>query len=88
MSLDPATITLTVRQREELARLAAVTGKPWSEILTEALNTYRGQVNENGSTGDETPFEKATRLGLIGGVSTEFSDLATNPRHMEGFGQS
>lgn len=35
----------------------------------------------------ETAYEAAKRLGLIGGCKGGPSDLATNPRHMEGFGQ-
>ena len=36
----------------------------------------------------ETPFEKASRLGLIGAARGLPPDLSRHERHMEGFGRS
>ncbi len=85
MSVDPKTISLSDAQRRALAELSDQSGKPWPEVFTEALATYRPQVMVNGNSRES--FSKAAeRLGLIGCTEGP-SDLSTNPAHMEGFGE-
>jgi hypothetical protein len=85
MSVDPKTISLNDAQRKALAELSDKSGKPWPEVLTEALSTYRPRTETNGKNA-ESFAEAAARLGLVGCVEGP-ADLSTNPAYMEGFGQ-
>jgi hypothetical protein len=85
MSVDPKTITLDDSQRKALAELSDKVGKPWPEVFSEALTTYRPQPHANGKNG-ESFGEAAKRLGFVGCVEGP-ADLSTNPAYMEGFGQ-
>jgi hypothetical protein len=88
MSILPNQIALTSEQRERLARLAEETGRPWGELLDEALAAYQPHpASPNGQEG-ESFFDRASRLGLIGCVEGGPPDLSTNPKYMEGFGES
>jgi len=89
MSIDPAQIHLDREHQKRLAELAEKTGRPWSDVLTEALSEYRRthSAEENGGS-EESFYDAAARLGLIGCVKGRPSDLSSNPRHMEGFGSS
>jgi hypothetical protein len=87
MSTSPEQITLTREQKERLARIADATGKPWDEVLAEALAAYRPGSHTERTNGQESFYEAATRLGLIGCVKSGPPDLSTNPKYMEGFGQ-
>ena len=40
MSVLPEKILLTVEQQRQLARLVEKTGRPWDEVLSEALTSY------------------------------------------------
>jgi hypothetical protein len=86
MSISPDNITLSQQQKELLARLADETGRPWSEVLNESLCAYRGHV-EQAPEAEESFYDAATRLGLIGCVDGGPPDLSTNPKYMEGFGK-
>lgn len=85
MSVDPKTISLTDAQRKALAELSDKSGKPWPEVLAEALSAYLPKGETNGRSG-ESFSEAAERLGLVGCVEGP-ADLSTNPAYMEGFGQ-
>jgi len=85
MSIDPQSISLTDSQRRTLAELADQSGKPWPEVLVEALSAYRPKLESNGNSG-ESFSAAAERLGLVGCVEGP-ADLSTNPAYMEGFGQ-
>ena len=58
--------------------------------LEECLERWRAtQPNGSKASGDiHTPFQKASRLGLVGCIDDAPDDLASNPRYMEGFGES
>jgi hypothetical protein len=88
MSVSPNQINLTAQQREHLARLAEQTGRSWQEVLDEALAAYRAGVRTPGTNGGESFYEAAARLGLIGCVRGGPPDLSTNPKYMDGFGES
>jgi hypothetical protein len=85
MSVDPKTILLSDAQRKALAELSDKSGKPWPDVLSEALSAYRPKDETNGQNG-ESFSEAAERLGLVGCVEGP-ADLSTNPAYMEGFGQ-
>ena len=84
MSIDPSEIELTPEQRRYVAQRGEETGMPWPEILNKLLPALISANNANG----ESAFDVATRLGLIGVCNDGPSDLAANPVHMEGFGES
>jgi predicted transcriptional regulator len=85
MSVDPHSISLSDSQRQQLADLANQSGRPWPELLAEAIASYRPRVEANGNSA-ESFSAAAARLGLLGCVEGP-ADLSTNPIHMEGFGQ-
>jgi hypothetical protein len=80
---------LDERQKDILAALAESTGKPWSVVLSEALDAYRGAARAESVNG-ATPLSVADAMreaGLLGCVTDTPSDLSTNPAYMEGFGE-
>lgn len=86
MSILPQEIQLTVEQKAQLAKLAELSGKPWNEVLEEALAAYHPTSRTNGP-GEKSFFEVALRLGLIGCIKGTSPDLSTNKDYMEGFGK-
>jgi hypothetical protein len=85
MPVDPKTISLSDAQRSTLASLSEKFGKPWSEVLADALSSYRPSTAVNNGT-YESFSDAANRLGLVGCVDGP-ADLSTNPAYMEGFGE-
>jgi hypothetical protein len=85
MSVDPKTIALTDAQKRALAELSDMTGKPWPDVFSEALSTYRPKTEANGRNG-ESFSAAASRLGLVGCIEGP-ADLSTNRAYMEGFGE-
>jgi hypothetical protein len=85
MSVDPKSIALTDAQKRALAELSDKTGKPWPDVLSEALSAYRPRSAANGRKG-ESFSAAAARLGLVGCIEGP-ADLRTNPAYMEGFGE-
>ena len=88
MATSPDEIKLTDQQQRQLAILADLAGKPWAEVLGEALTRYQSIQLATENRGDESFYDRAKRLGLIGCVEGGPPDLSTNPKHMEGFGES
>lgn len=85
MSVDPKTIALTEAQKRALAEVSDKTGKPWPDVFSEALSSYRPRNEENGKNG-ESFSAAAARLGLVGCIEGP-ADLSTNSAYMEGFGE-
>lgn len=85
MSVDPKSIALSDVQKKALAELSEKSGKPWTDVLTEALSAYRPEIGTDGLSG-ESFSDAVTRLGLMGCVEGP-ADLSTNPTHLEGLGQ-
>ena len=89
MATDPQEIQLTEEQRKALADLADTTGKPWPQVLAEALRCYRPR------NGPQVAGERQRSLydvmledGAIGIVKKGLPiDVSTNPKYMEGFGR-
>ncbi len=85
MTVDPSAIELSPQQRVYIARQSERLGKPWPEILEQFVPAaVEEEVSE---MTDESAYDVAKRLGLIGGVTDAPVDLAANPEHMEGFGR-
>ncbi len=82
MQVDPHQVQLTSQQQVFVARQAERLGKPWPELLDEYIPGHAPETAQS-----ESAYEAAQRLGLIGGVKGEPSDLASNPDHLSGFGQ-
>jgi len=82
-------IQLSTEQTEALARLSLETGKPWSELLGQALDSLKRQALSSRSQGSndhaETVHDAMTRAGLLGCLKGP-PDLSTNSAYMEGFG--
>ena len=86
MSISPDQIVLTPDQRQHLARLAEQSGKPWDAVLEEALSSFEHVALPKTEHG-KTVYEAMLQLGLLGSVHDGPSDLSTNPKYMEGFGE-
>jgi hypothetical protein len=87
-SIDPD-FHLNERQKNILAALAESTGKPWSVVLSEALDAYRGLAQPESANG-VAPLSVADAMreaGLLGCLTDTPHDLSTNPAYMEGFGE-
>jgi hypothetical protein len=54
-----------------------------SDVIREALEEYLDAHAREG----ETIADQLRRTGLLGRFKTGVPDLATNPKHMEGFGE-
>ena len=88
MKTDPSQIELSPEHRASLAQLAEKTGKPWPEVLSEALRSYRPANGVGNTQGTSKSFYDVMNVdGVIGIVKDAPADLSTNPRHMEGFGR-
>jgi hypothetical protein len=85
MTADPGQIQLTNEQRAALALASERAGKPWEEVLSEALRSYRpvGKIGGNGS--EPGTFFDAMK-DVIGVVKETPADLSTNPEFLRGFG--
>lgn len=87
MSISADHIALSEEQKQYLAQLAEQTGKSWDEVLREALVNYRPRTESANGGQEESFYDAAMRLGLIGCVKGGPTDLSTNPKYMEGFGE-
>jgi hypothetical protein len=94
MSIDPAQIELTERQRARLAQLAAERGCDYRDLVDELLfGPSRAEANQTSAGPVEDDFTEQPSLynelakrGILGCFDGP-TDLATNPKHMEGFGR-
>ena len=79
-------IQLTPQQREMLLKLAAQSGRPWEDVLDQALSSMERSSGPANGAPTETVQAALVRLGLLGCIADAPADLSTNPRHMAGFG--
>ena len=82
MSISPDQIALTPDQRQQLARLAEQSGKPWDAVLAEALSSYEHAPRPQTESA-ESVFDAMIRLGVLGAVKDGPLDLSTKPEYME-----
>ena len=85
MATDPNSIQLTDEQRALLAKQAEETGRPWNELLEE----FFAKLRESSRTPrpGRSFLDAMEDRGLVGAMVGP-NDLSTNPKHMEGFGES
>lgn len=88
MAIDVATIQLTDAERRLLAEASARTGKPWEELLRNALDQIEETAGPSPANGEklESLFDRLSKHGLIGCLDGGPENLSTNPVRMEGFG--
>lgn len=88
MSSPVETIELTPDQKREIAETAARAGRPWQEVLSDALQSYCPRRAVASVQGRQKSFyDRLNDAGLIGMVKDAPPDLSTNPKYMEGFGR-
>jgi len=96
MAIDPAQIELSTAQKEQLARIADLKGKDYSTVVDELLSSAvfpiqngtreRATEVEDDFTDEPSLYNELARRGILGCFDGP-TDLATNPKHMEGFGK-
>jgi hypothetical protein len=96
MAVDPAQIDLTPDQRQRLAHLAEQTGKAWTELVDDLLDAAPVALHSQPTTATEpngeafaekSLYDVLSERGILGCFDGP-TDLSTNPKHMEGFGES
>jgi hypothetical protein len=96
--VDPAKIQLTTEQRHRLAIFAEQSGKDWIELVDAWLSgipsgppASSSCTNVSATNGDRlrdrTLYDVLSERGILGCFDGP-TDLSTNPKHMEGFGES
>ena len=90
MAIDISQIQLTDAERRFVAEVAERTGKPWAEVLKDALRQYAETVASQLKNGDrvESLYDRLANHRLIGCLDGGPEDLSTGAAHMEGFGES
>ena len=76
-------VRLDRKLRSSIKRRAKATGKKEAQLIREALEK-EFHVQEP----QKTCHDLALKLGLIGSVTDTPSDLSTNEKYMEGFGEA
>jgi predicted DNA-binding protein len=83
MSSQRITIRISESLVKRLKMHAGVRRRSESALVREALENYLGEASTSSSA-----YDLAKEAGLIGCVRGAPSDLSTNRRHFEGFGES
>jgi hypothetical protein len=86
MAIDLTHIQLTDAEKRMLAEASERTGKPWPEVLKEALHHYGADAPTRNGKRDGSLYDRLVRHGLLGCLEGGPDDLSVNPVHMEGFG--
>lgn len=88
MSTRIEDIQLSIEDKKRIAEAADRVGRPWAEVLSNALKNYRPVSRQpaNGAT-KKTVYEQMLEDGVLGILKDGPSDLSTNPKYMEGFGE-
>jgi predicted DNA-binding protein len=81
MSSQRNTIRIPQLLGKRLKKHAGMKGRPESEVVREALESYLGQSPTPGSA-----YDLARDAGLIGCVRGAPRDLSTHRKHFDGFG--
>jgi len=83
MSSQRITIRISESLVQRLKQHAGARRRSESALVREALENYLGEVPASSSA-----YDLARKAGLIGCVRRGPSDLSTNRKHFEGFGES
>jgi len=83
MSSQRITIRISESLVKRLKKQAGMKGRSESALVREALESYFGEDSPSSSA-----YDLAREAGLIGCVRVGPSDLSTNRKHFEGFGES
>ena len=87
MTIDPRQIELTPEQQRALAELSEQAGRPWPDVLRDALRLAAPRQERPVARSNRSFYDAMMEDGAIGVATEELPhDLATNPMHMESFG--
>ncbi len=82
MSSQRITIRISESLVKRLKQQAGMKRRSESAVVREALENYLGEIPASRSA-----YDMAQEAGLIGCVRGAQSDLSTNRKHLEGFGE-
>jgi predicted DNA-binding protein len=82
MSSQRITIRISESLGKRLKKQAGTRRRSESALVREALESYLGEASTSSSA-----YDLAREAGLIGCVRRGPSDLSTNRKHLEGFGE-
>jgi hypothetical protein len=86
MAIDPKQIELSPEMKQAIAEKAEQTGKSWTEILWEGIKLVRPR--KPATPGERSFYDAMMADGAVGVVKAGLpEDLASNPKHMGGFGR-
>lgn len=90
MATESHQIQLSAEQWELLTAVSVRTGKPPESILSDALQSLDHRQTSRGANGapSKSVYESLLEAGFIGCITDGPPDLSTNPKYMEGFGES
>jgi len=77
-----ASVRISIRIPAELRERLEREGRSVSEVAREALSEHVAKTGKQ-----ETCYDLALRLGVIGSAKNAPRDLSTNRRHFRGFGE-
>ena len=83
MSTARMTIRLPPELHDRLSEYSREVRHSKSEVVREALEQYLARLDQGPSC-----YDVALKAGFIGCFNSGKGDLSTNPRYMEGFGES
>jgi metal-responsive CopG/Arc/MetJ family transcriptional regulator len=83
MSSQRITIRISESLVKRLKKHAGIRRRSESALVREALESFLGKAS-----GSDSAYDLAKEAGLIGCVGGKPSDLSTNRKHLEGFGNS
>jgi len=78
MSAFPEKILLTAEQQRQLAQLVEKTGRPWDEVLSEALTSYTAAGKHEDAGNDSGTAAYRCHIGLITEDDGTWSALVLN----------
>jgi len=77
-----ASVRVSIRIPVDLRKKIEREGRGVSDVVRDALSEHVSKAREQ-----ETCYDLALRLGLIGSAKNAPRDLSTNRRHFRGFGE-
>jgi hypothetical protein len=88
MSVEFNSFTLSTEQQLHLARISASVGKSPGEVIDQLLDQFPIPSASEGSQQSRTLYDAFSDDGSIGLIQDGPTDVSSNPKYMEGFGQS